>query len=63
MNLLFPPLRLYAVIQMDPVAMVKHLDDPVALKEARALRPQKYLVYLIDVRLPSSVVYDVDEPF
>ena len=61
MSLLFPPLRLYAVIQMDPVAMVKHLDDSIALEEARALRPQKYLVYLIDVRLPSGAVYD--EPF
>ncbi|KAI9067486.1 hypothetical protein FKP32DRAFT_1563702 [Trametes sanguinea] len=43
----FCPLsRQYAVIQMDPVGMVKHFDDPIALAAAQAMRPKKYLVYL-----------------
>lgn len=36
----------YAVIRMDPVAMVKKLDDPEALAAARAMTPQSYVVYL-----------------
>ncbi|EIW54207.1 uncharacterized protein TRAVEDRAFT_132815, partial [Trametes versicolor FP-101664 SS1] len=36
----------YAVIRMDPVAMVKKLDDPEALAAARAMTPRSYVVYL-----------------
>ncbi|EIW54300.1 uncharacterized protein TRAVEDRAFT_132446 [Trametes versicolor FP-101664 SS1] len=36
----------FAVIQMDPVGMVKHYDDPIALAAAQAMKPKKYLVYL-----------------
>ncbi|OSC96772.1 hypothetical protein PYCCODRAFT_1462277 [Trametes coccinea BRFM310] len=43
----FCPLsRQYAVIQMDPVGMVRHFEDPIALAAAQAMKPQKYLVYL-----------------
>ncbi|KAI0752787.1 hypothetical protein C8Q80DRAFT_475935 [Daedaleopsis nitida] len=45
MNLL-PVLNSYAVIRMDPVAMVADLQDPIALAEARKMAPKKYLVYL-----------------
>ncbi|KAI0629520.1 hypothetical protein C8Q77DRAFT_1042720, partial [Trametes polyzona] len=38
----------YAVIRMDPVTMVKHLDDPQALYAAEAMQPKSYLVYLED---------------
>lgn len=48
-KLKFPSGRLYAVIQMDPVAMVEHLDDPIALEAAKALHPKKYLIYLEQV--------------
>ncbi|KAI0629508.1 hypothetical protein C8Q77DRAFT_291612 [Trametes polyzona] len=38
----------FAVMQMDPVGMVKQYhDDPIALAQARAMRPKKYLVYLL----------------
>lgn len=46
----------FAVICMDPVAMVEHFQDPIATAEARALRTKKYLVYLdlvSDYLLPS----------
>lgn len=36
----------YAVIRMDPVAMVKDLNDLEALVAAEALQTKKYLVYL-----------------
>ncbi|KAI0690777.1 hypothetical protein C8T65DRAFT_618225 [Cerioporus squamosus] len=36
----------YAVIRMDPVAMVEHLNDAEALESAKALRPKSYLVYI-----------------
>lgn len=36
----------YAVIRMDPVAMVKKLDDTEALDAARAMTPQSYVVFL-----------------
>ncbi|KAJ3009926.1 hypothetical protein NUW54_g2636 [Trametes sanguinea] len=36
----------YAVIQMDPVGMIKHFNDPVALNAASTMTPKKYLVYL-----------------
>ncbi|KAI0364945.1 hypothetical protein BV20DRAFT_1004902 [Pilatotrama ljubarskyi] len=46
MKVFCPLPRRFAVIQMDPVGMVKHFDDPIALAAARAMRPKKYLVYL-----------------
>ncbi|RPD56388.1 hypothetical protein L226DRAFT_538038 [Lentinus tigrinus ALCF2SS1-7] len=43
----------FAVIRMDPAAMVRHLNDPEALRAAEALSPQSYLVYLdVHRRLP-----------
>ena len=36
----------YAVIQMDPVGMIRHYEDPIALAAAEAMRPKKYLAYL-----------------
>ncbi|KAJ8463624.1 hypothetical protein ONZ51_g10139 [Trametes cubensis] len=43
----------YAVIRMNPVEMVRHLDDPQALLEAQAMRPKSYLVYLVyELALP-----------
>ena len=43
-----PRPRFYAVIQMDPKAMIRDwkLDDEQALKEVEEMRPQKYLIYL-----------------
>lgn len=46
----FPTMMLYAVIRMDPVAMVEHLNDPIATQAAAAMQPKKYLVYIEDVR-------------
>ncbi|KAI0653325.1 hypothetical protein C8Q70DRAFT_1059397 [Cubamyces menziesii] len=47
MSLLFCPMPfLYAAIRMDPVAMVEHLQDPIALAAARKLQPKTYLVYI-----------------
>ncbi|KAJ8461987.1 hypothetical protein ONZ51_g11191 [Trametes cubensis] len=43
----------YAVIRLDPVAMVQRFDDPQALLQAQAMRPKSYLVYLVwDLALP-----------
>lgn len=39
----------YAVIRLDPVAMVKKLNDPEALAAARAMTPRSYVVYLTHV--------------
>ncbi len=36
----------YAVIHIDPVAMVKHFNDPCAETDAAKLLTKKYLVYL-----------------
>ncbi|KAI0690781.1 hypothetical protein C8T65DRAFT_527480, partial [Cerioporus squamosus] len=36
----------YAAIRLDPVAMVKHLGDPLALEAARNIDPKTYLVHL-----------------
>ncbi|OSC96778.1 hypothetical protein PYCCODRAFT_1420552 [Trametes coccinea BRFM310] len=47
----------YAVIRIDPVAMVEHFNDPIATAEACALRPKKYLVYLdtgLDLPFPTN---------
>ena len=43
---LCPTTHSYAVIRMDPVAMVEHLDDAEALASARALCPKSYVVYI-----------------
>lgn len=40
----------YAVIRMNPVAMVQDLNDPEALSAAEALQTQAYVVYLKNVR-------------
>ena len=42
----FPKPREFAVVRMDPVAMVERLRDPVAMEAARAMTPKKYLVFL-----------------
>ena len=36
----------YAAIRMDPVAMVQHLGDPLALEAAQDIHPKTYLVHL-----------------
>ncbi|KAI0327920.1 hypothetical protein GY45DRAFT_1220215, partial [Cubamyces sp. BRFM 1775] len=44
----------YGVMRIDAVASVQHLKDPVATKQAAALQPQEYLVYLEEeLELPS----------
>ena len=43
----------YAAIRMDPVAMVQHLDDPLALEAAHSIHPKTYLVHLTWVSQPS----------
>ena len=49
---MLPEPNLFAVVRMDPVAMVAYLNlDSVALEAARAMRPKKYLVYLDVVRV------------
>ena len=40
---LCPALGVYAAIQMDPLAMVAHLDERAA-EEAREIRPKTYLI-------------------
>ncbi|OJT03469.1 hypothetical protein TRAPUB_5888 [Trametes pubescens] len=47
----------YAVIRIDPVAMVKHFNDPCAEADAAKLLTKKYLVYLdsaYDLPVPGS---------
>ena len=46
MKLSYPVQQTYVVLQLDPVAMVQHLNDPAALEEARSMTPKKYLVYI-----------------
>ena len=40
----------YAVIRLNPVEMVRHLQDQEALAQARAMRTKTYLIYLHRVR-------------
>ncbi|KAI0629490.1 hypothetical protein C8Q77DRAFT_291327 [Trametes polyzona] len=54
-----PAPRRYAVIQMDPVGMVKHFRDPYVIAAAHAIPTQKYLVYLL---LPKGLP-DPTEPW
>ncbi len=44
----FQQARFYAVVQMDPLAMVKNLglEDPKILLAVEALHPKTYLVYV-----------------
>ena len=50
----FPIPSNFAVVRMDPVAMVRRLKlDQLAIAEAEAMRPQKYLVYLTIVSVHS----------
>ncbi|KAF9026034.1 hypothetical protein BDZ89DRAFT_49063 [Hymenopellis radicata] len=44
----------YIVIQLDPVASLERLDDPVATETCRALKPNKYLACVVQ-RLPAIV--------
>lgn len=46
----FPRNVTFAVVRMDPVAMVRHLDDPEALRAAQAVSPRSYVVFLHRVR-------------
>ncbi|KAI0629485.1 hypothetical protein C8Q77DRAFT_1065328 [Trametes polyzona] len=45
MKLTCPDPFIYAVIRMDPVAMVEHFKDPEATARARAMVTKKYLFY------------------
>ncbi|OSC97337.1 hypothetical protein PYCCODRAFT_1145966 [Trametes coccinea BRFM310] len=43
----------YAVIRLNPLEMVKHLDDAEAVEQAKALSPRFHLVYLsMEMALP-----------
>ncbi|KAJ3018251.1 hypothetical protein NUW54_g383 [Trametes sanguinea] len=43
----------YVVIRLNPVEMVRHLDDPVALEEARSMQTKAHLVILeMELALP-----------
>lgn len=42
----------FAIVRLNPVAMVEHLDDPEALAQARRMVTQKYLVFLERVSIP-----------
>ncbi|KAI0664049.1 hypothetical protein C8Q70DRAFT_1145708, partial [Cubamyces menziesii] len=41
-----PSPRSYAVIRLNPEEMVRQFDDAQALREARAMQPKSYLIYL-----------------
>ena len=41
----------FAVIRIDPVASVAHLNDPEVTEAAKALKSKCYLVYISMVRL------------
>ncbi len=41
-----PEEKSFAAIRMDPVATVRHLNDPAALRAAQAMSPRSYLIYL-----------------
>ena len=45
----------YAVIRMDPVASVQHLNDPKALEAAKAMTTKSYLVWLGTVCVFSGI--------
>ena len=46
-DIVFVPSPLdYAAVRMDPVAMVQHLGDPLALEAAQGINPKTYLVHL-----------------
>ena len=45
----FPPVAMYAVMQINLPLMVQHLDDPDALARARSFETKKYLVYIRQV--------------
>ncbi|OSC97335.1 hypothetical protein PYCCODRAFT_1355082, partial [Trametes coccinea BRFM310] len=43
----------YAVIRLNPLEMVRHLDDAEAIEQAKALTPRFHLVYLsLEMALP-----------
>ena len=42
----------FAVIRIDPVASVAHLNDSEATEAAKSLESKCYLVYIAAVRLP-----------
>ncbi|KAI0328986.1 hypothetical protein GY45DRAFT_1253846 [Cubamyces sp. BRFM 1775] len=47
MSVYFCPMpHRYAAIRIDPVTMVEHLDDPIALAAAHAMETRTYLVYI-----------------
>lgn len=41
-----PNTSTYAMIRLNPVAMVKDLNDPEALAAAEALQTKAYLIYI-----------------
>ena len=46
----FPVQREYMILQLSPVAMVKHLNDPKLLSDLSAIRTRKYLAIFSHVR-------------
>ncbi|KAI0645093.1 hypothetical protein C8Q79DRAFT_751798 [Trametes meyenii] len=57
MKRICPGASQYAVMRMDPVAMVEHFGDRKATRQAKTLSPKTYLVYLdnaLDLPFPKS---------
>lgn len=50
-----PNTSTYAVIRMNPVAMVQDLNDPEALSAAEALQTKAYLIYIDYVGIIQSL--------
>ncbi|RPD57907.1 hypothetical protein L227DRAFT_505988, partial [Lentinus tigrinus ALCF2SS1-6] len=55
---MLPTALKFVVVRMDPISMVSHLGlDSIAISEATAMEPKKYLVYLDtpqDLPMPTS---------
>ncbi|KAI9067503.1 hypothetical protein FKP32DRAFT_1601142 [Trametes sanguinea] len=46
----------YVVMRLNPIETVRHLDDPIAYKEAQEMRPKSHLVILELERAPPAAV-------
>ncbi|EIW54181.1 uncharacterized protein TRAVEDRAFT_76103, partial [Trametes versicolor FP-101664 SS1] len=58
-----PNTSTYAVIRMNPIAMVKDLHDPEALAAAEGLQPKAYLIYIdyeLELPFPNKPWYRYD---
>lgn len=50
----------YAVIRMNPVAMVEDLNDPEALSAAEAIQTKAYVVYLKNVSDSREISFNIN---